>query len=692
MAEKIGRIAEGPSFLTNPKLSLVCFGGKGGVGKTTSAAAAALYLADTNPQKRILLASIDPAHSLMDSLLVADTFKNLMVWEIDAQASFQKFMVKHGNTLERIMERGTFLDDEDISALLSTSLPGIDELMGMVELVDLLENDAYDVIVLDTAPTGHAIKFLQMPHLIKKWTRLLDLMMEKYRYMSKLYARRYRADDTDAFIKAFSSGAKRVERILRNASCEFVPVLLPEALSVNETKRFLSTLEKQKIPVKNIIVNRINPFGNCSFCNEQYLLQKKYIDEIKRCFAAYNVLLMPLYKDEIHGRESLLMFARAMADADCLNHSAANRITPPLSFCTKESAGRENGDLNPSPVAISPPLPFPAAEEASDREIKESANHFPIPKSTIKLLMFGGKGGVGKTTIAGATALFLSEAYPEKRILLFSADPAHSLSDCLDVTMGNDRLHLKNNLYVQEMDAEKEFEKLKSLYSEEIKDFMSSLVNGEAAVNVVFEREIIESFIDMTPPGIDEVMAIAAIIDSMDKGDFDLFILDTAPTGHLIRFLEMPELALDWLKFFFTLFLKYKSIFRMSRLSAFLVDLSKKIKRLLTVLRDGEQSLFVPIAIPTEMAYNETSDLLLAVKHLKIAVSQIILNMAHPNHRQNAVLGECALCTNRIAYEKMIFDTFKQLFPGEPLYRICRQEGEVTGIKALHHLGMELYG
>ena len=71
---------------------------------------------------------------------------------------------------------------------------------------------------------------------------------------------------------------------------------------------------------------------------------------------------------------------------------------------------------------------------------------------------------------------------------------------------------------------------------------------------MVFEKEIMESFIDMTPPGIDEVMAIAAIVDYMDKGKFDLFILDTAPTGHLIRFLEMPELALDWLKFFLTFF------------------------------------------------------------------------------------------------------------------------------------------
>ncbi|MEK7789244.1 MAG: ArsA family ATPase, partial [Planctomycetota bacterium] len=315
MNEKTEHIMQSTSFLTNPQLSLICFGGKGGVGKTTSAAATALYLAKNNPQKRILLASVDPAHSLMDSLIDKDLFKNLMVWEIDAYTSFQQFMKRHSNTLKIIMERGTLLDNTDISALLSTSLPGIDELMGMIELVDLLENDTYDTIVLDTAPTGHTVKFLQMPHLIKKWTHLLDLMMEKHRYMSKLYMRHYQSDDTDAFIEAFSNGAKKVERVLRNKSCEFVPVMVPEALSVNETKRFLSVLRGHKIPVKDIIVNRVNPFGDCSYCNGQYLLQKKYIDDIKHCFDGYNLVMMPLYKEEIHGRDFLLNFAEMMTEA-----------------------------------------------------------------------------------------------------------------------------------------------------------------------------------------------------------------------------------------------------------------------------------------------------------------------------------------------------------------------------------------
>ena len=98
---KIEHIAQGPSFLTDPALSLICFGGKGGVGKTTSAAATALYLAKNNPQKRILLASIDPAHSLMDSIKDAHIPDNLNVWEINARDSLQRFIERHSNALKK---------------------------------------------------------------------------------------------------------------------------------------------------------------------------------------------------------------------------------------------------------------------------------------------------------------------------------------------------------------------------------------------------------------------------------------------------------------------------------------------------------------------------------------------------------------------------------------------------------------
>lgn len=303
--------------------------------------------------------------------------------------------------------------------------------------------------------------------------------------------------------------------------------------------------------------------------------------------------------------------------------------------------------------------------------------------------MFSGKGGVGKTTLASATALFLSGLYPLKRILLFSTDPAHSLSDCLATSIGSGGCFLKKNLFVQEINAEKEYVKLKNLYSEEIREFLAAFIKRDTAIHIVFEKEIMESLIDMTPPGIDEIMAVTSIIEHLDKEKFDILILDTAPTGHLIRFLEMPELAINWLKFFFNIFLKYKNNFRMPKLSAFLVDLSKKIKKLVTLLHDSEKSLFIPIAIPTDMAYEETMDLMDAMKRLKIPVAHGILNMVHPAVQNTEVETQCPTCANRVAYEEKFLELFKTLFP---VNIMRKQEKEIVGVKTLEELGKELYG
>lgn len=317
-------------------------------------------------------------------------------------------------------------------------------------------------------------------------------------------------------------------------------------------------------------------------------------------------------------------------------------------------------------------------------------NRFFIQWPAMKILLFGGKGGVGKTTLASATALTVSDLFPQKRILLFSADPAHSLSDCLDIVVGSCGLFLKTNLFVREMDAEKEYDTLKHLFSEEVREFADAFIKRDTGVQVVFEKEILEALIDMTPPGIDEVMALTTIIDYLEKENFDILILDTAPTGHLIRFLEMPELTLEWLKLFFNLFLKYKNVFHTPKLSTLLVDLSKKIKKLLTILRDEESSLFIPIAIPTEMAYEETRDLVEVLKKLKIPVNQLVLNMVHPVPQKNASANECALCMNRTVYEEKMLTVFTNLFPKESLCIIHRQVDEMIGINALQRLGRKI--
>ena len=159
-------------FSRDSGLRLLFFGGKGGVGKTTCAAAAALRYASRSPQCSFLLVSTDPNHSLADSLGDFHPPHNLTVLEFSAQHSVDSFKEKHRGTFAEIAARGTFLDEEDIHRLLDLSLPGLDELMALLSIAGWAESQAYDLIVVDTAPTGHTLRLLTTPDLIRTWLKL----------------------------------------------------------------------------------------------------------------------------------------------------------------------------------------------------------------------------------------------------------------------------------------------------------------------------------------------------------------------------------------------------------------------------------------------------------------------------------------------------------------------------------------
>jgi hypothetical protein len=175
------------------------FGGNGGVGKTTCAVAAALQLARTRPRRRLLFVSTDPAHSLADVLQapVSDAprqvagLTNLDVRELDASGALESIRTRYRASVDAVFDRvvrGSAVDVTHdrivIRDLLDLARPGLDELAAVLELVDLLGNDEspgkYQVIVMDTAPTGHAVRLLQMPETVHEWTRMLMRILLKY--------------------------------------------------------------------------------------------------------------------------------------------------------------------------------------------------------------------------------------------------------------------------------------------------------------------------------------------------------------------------------------------------------------------------------------------------------------------------------------------------------------------------------
>jgi arsenite-transporting ATPase len=631
------------TFLEDPHLRLLFFGGKGGVGKTTCAAAAALRYARRSPQGSFLLVSTDPAHSLADSLGDFQPPPNLKILEFNAQESLETFKARHRGKFAEIAARGTFLDEEDIRRILDLSLPGMDELMALLSIAAWAERRAYDLIVVDTAPTGHTLRLLTTPELIRNWLKALDALLAKHRFMQQRFQGSYQPDDLDEFLVELAASVKQMEGLLRNPhACRFVPVMLAEDLVISETVKLLGELKRMHIPVTEVLVNRLYPENSCPLCAEVRRRQRQLLGELfsRGSLAGYALWGVPLCPEEMRGPVLETLWDGVTA------------------------------------VAPEPPALLEATPELPPRV--EAAP--PCPSPDLTFLIFAGKGGVGKTTLACATAVRLAREFPGKEILLFSTDPAHSLAACLKTRLGPQPVRLAPGLTVLEMDAPGQFAALKKQYQQELEKFLKTAFEN---FDFPFDRQVMERMLDLSPPGLDEIMALVRAMDFMEQGRYDMFILDSAPTGHLLRLLELPELIDQWLKTFFGFLLKYKLAFRFPDLSQQLVRISRDLKLLRNLWRDPARAALYAVTILTEMAFQETSDLLAVCGRLGMPVPVLLLNLATP-------AWDCPLCAALNRRETLIKDKFQQTFAGRHQTVIYRQS-EPRGLKRLTALGQALY-
>jgi arsenite-transporting ATPase len=595
------------------------------------------------PEAAFLLVSTDPAHSLVDSLADSRPPPNLEIMELNAQKSLAAFKQQNEWKLREMAARGTFFDAEDIEAILNLSLPGLDELTAFLEITRLVEAHRYDCIFIDTAPTGHTLRLLGMPELARGWLGALDAMLAKHRYMKKVFGRTSSRDELDDWLERMSASIERTEELLQDPSrCRFVPVMLAEAMSICETETLLDELRRLKTPVTDIVVNKIYPLNGCPACNDGYTRQKNEIKAFIRTpqMSRYGFWQVPLYPAEIRGRHLNDFWEKAgLLDT------------------------ADTADENPrSPQAIL--VESPAESSCTDATF----------------LVFAGKGGVGKTTLACATALRLAQDFPEKEVLLFSTDPAHSLSACLDVPVGPDPTRLIRGLTALEIDAQAQFQEFREQYTLELQEFLESLLGN---MDLAFDRRAMEKILDLSPPGLDEVMALTYVMNLLAHGSYDILVLDSAPTGHLIRLLELPELVDQWLKVFFGLFLKYKNIFRLPNLSRRLVEVSKNLKTLKSLLTDPARAALYIVGIPTEMAFDETQDLMAACVRMKIPVPALFLNLATRS-------AACPLCSALHRREALVMHKFQRTFP-TLRHTVVYRDGELRGLEQLGSLGRELY-
>ncbi|KYQ92680.1 arsenite transport subunit A [Tieghemostelium lacteum] len=301
------------NLLEKDTLKWIFVGGKGGVGKTTTSCSLAIQLAKV--KKSVLLISTDPAHNLSDAFgqkfskhpQLVNGFTNLSAMEIDPKPEANAPEVMNNNN------SGLNLQE------LVSGIPGIDEAMSFAEVMKLVKSLEFSVVVFDTAPTGHTLRLLSIPSLMDKSFGKLMSMQQNFSGVFSAFSSVMGPDipSMDTIESTLNNSKKTIEEVnvqFKNPDLTtFVPVCIPEFLSVYETERLIQELTKLDIDVQNVIVNQIvYPEQDCGLCNARKKMQKKYLDQIDDLYIDFHITKLPLLKAEVRGVDSLKLFSQLL--------------------------------------------------------------------------------------------------------------------------------------------------------------------------------------------------------------------------------------------------------------------------------------------------------------------------------------------------------------------------------------------
>jgi len=303
---------------------------------------------------------------------------------------------------------------------------------------------------------------------------------------------------------------------------------------------------------------------------------------------------------------------------------------------------------------------------------------------------FGGKGGVGKTTAASATALFLlNKLKPDNSILLFSTDPAHSLSDSLGVKVGNRLVkvaeHKGAKLIAYEMDAALALERFREAHGKVLAEI--------AERGTLLDEEDINELLNLSLPGLDEVMSLFELSELDRAGKYAHIVVDTAPSGHTSRLLRLPEVftrmvhALDRMgekhRYMIQHFARRRVV--ADEVDLFLQDLTVRIESVRKLLYDPQQTNFTLVAIPEAMSVRETERYLGLLREQGVPVTDLIINRVEQEH------DACVYCKARVKTQRPWLKEIEKLFGDLKLHRVPLMAEEVRGVDSLEKIGKKIW-
>jgi arsenite-transporting ATPase len=458
------------------------FSGKGGVGKTTMASATAIHYA--NEGKKILIVTTDPASNLGDvfeqeighKITPIGGVKNLYAMEIEPDAATREYK-------ERIIGPFREMMPGDVIASLEEQFnsPCTTEIASFDRFVDFMETDEYEVIIFDTAPTGHTIRLLELP---VDWSKHIE---ESAKGSGQTCLGPVQA------IQESKDKYDRATALLKNpVRTTFVFVMRPEELSLYETVRAMKELMTIGIRSARIIVNGVLPKEVCDidFFKQKYEAQQEIIRQTDEIISGAKRYML-LRDGEVKGIDSLRDVSSYLFNGK--KHA----------FSSKEKI------IYRSDFIIDRP----------------DINRLWLPDNGTKRIFFTGKGGVGKTTLSCIAGLYASQK--GFKTLLVTTDPAGHIGQVLDKEVGSEPTKISENFDAVMIDQEEAFKHYKDKVLNEAK--------GKYSDDMLAAMEE-----ELNSPCTEEMAAFDRFAQFIESKDYQVVVFDTAPTGHTLRLLDLP--------------------------------------------------------------------------------------------------------------------------------------------------------
>jgi arsenite/tail-anchored protein-transporting ATPase len=558
------------------KTQYMFFSGKGGVGKTSMACTHAARYADEG--KRTLIVTTDPASNLADVFeqpighkitLIKDA-PNLWAMEIDPDRSTQEY-------IDRAMApiRSSFppqliqVMEEQMSGPCTTEVAAFDRFTDFLEL-PVQNGNAYDVVIFDTAPTGHTLRLLELP---AEWSQ------------SIANASQGNGQTCIGPAAAIQDAKQKYDRALATMRdtglTTFVFVLHPEAIAIKETRRAIAELEKLNIRTHQLIVNGIIPpdeKANPLFAARSEM-QASYLEQIAKelPLPTQRMFLLPV---EIKGLASLRQVGKMFFDGD--------RRLQVESYHVERFQSAFPGSTTFQPANLKP------------------SNGYR------RTLFFAGKGGVGKTTASCVTAVWLAcQGY---KTLLLTTDPAAHLGDVLGVPVGDEPAPVAglSNLWAAKIDPKLAAE----AYKTRILDDARQRGRPESAIQIMAE--------ELDSPCTEEMATFDRFIDFASQSDWQVVVFDTAPTGHTLRLIELP---MDWSQQIDV------KVFASVESSAADDVAKQRFGQVIEMMRDPEQSTFAFVMYPESTPILEAYRAVQELRTVGIEPGLVVANQVIPADR-----------------------------------------------------------